>query len=87
MSSPDFTELARALRDRLEVIADHSHRDRDQAGHLQRLIEVSERLDALIAGLPGSELDPQFRHYLERRSYEKALAWIEEEKLKTEVQK
>ena len=87
MSSPDFTELARALRDRLEVIADHSHRDRDQAGHLQRLIEVSARLDARIAGLPGSELDPQFRHYLDRRSYEKALAWIEEEKLKTEVQK
>ena len=76
-----------ALRDRLEVIADHSHRDRDQAGHLKRLIEVSERLDALIAGLPGSELDPQFRHYLDRRSYEKALAWIKEEKLKTEVQK
>ena len=77
MSSPDFTELAGALRERLEVIADHAHRDRDQVGHLQRLIEVSARLDALIAGLPGSELDPQFRHYLDRRSYDKALAWIE----------
>jgi hypothetical protein len=87
MSSPDFTELAGALRERLEVIADHAHRDRDQVGHLQRLIEVSARLDALIAALPGSELDPQFRHYLDRRSYDKALAWIEEEKLKTEVQK
>jgi hypothetical protein len=87
MSSPDFTELAGALRERLEVIADHAHRDRDQVGHLQRLIEVSARLDALIAALPGSELDPQFRHYLDRRSYDKALAWIEEEKLKTEIQK
>ena len=77
MSSPDFTELAGALRERLEVIADHAHRDRDQAGHLQRLIEVSKRLDALIAGIHGSELDPQFRHYLDRRSYDKALAWIE----------
>jgi len=77
MSSPDFMELAGALRERLEVIADHAHRDRDQAGHLQRLIEVSARLDALIAGLPGSGLDPQFRHYLDRRSYDKALAWIE----------
>jgi hypothetical protein len=77
MSSPDFASLADALRERLAVIADHAHRDRDQAGHLQRLIESSGRIDALIAGLPAQELDPQFRHYLEKRSYDKALAWIE----------
>jgi hypothetical protein len=83
MSSPDLLPLAGALRDRLAVIADHSHRDRDQAGHLQCLIAVSERIDELVAALPAGDLDPQFRHYLERRSYDKALAWIEEERPKT----
>jgi len=82
MSSPDLNLLAEALRERLTVIADHAHRDRDQVGHLQRLIDVSGRIDALIASLPASELDPQFRHYLEKRSYDKALAWIVEEKRK-----
>jgi len=77
MSSPDFALLAEALRERLIVIADHAHRDRDAAGHLQRLIEVSGRIDRMIADLSASKLDPQFRHYLERRSYDKALAWIE----------
>jgi len=77
MSSPDLTSLASALRERLAVIADHAHRDRDQAGHLQRLIDVSGRIDSLIAALPTQELDPQFWHYLEKRSYDKALAWIE----------
>ena len=77
MSSPDFTMLAEALRERLTVIADHAHRDRDVAGHLERLIEVSGRIDTLSAALPVEELDPQFLHYLERRSYDKALAWIE----------
>jgi len=77
MSSPDFASLAEALRERLAVIADHAHRDRDAAGHLQRLIDVSGRIDTLIAALPTPGLDPQFRHYLDRRSYDKALAWIE----------
>jgi hypothetical protein len=75
--TPDFTPLAEALRERLAVIADHAHRDRDQAGHLQRLVDVSTRIERLAAALPPGELDPQFSHYLERRSYDKALAWIE----------
>ena len=77
MGGTDLTPLAEALRERLAVIADHAHRDRDQAGHLQRLIDASTRIDALITALPYSELDPQFRHYLEKKSYDKALAWIE----------
>ena len=75
--TPDFTPLAEALRERLAVIGDHTHRDRDQAGHLQRLMDVSARIETLAAALPPTELDPQFSHYLERHSYEKALAWIE----------
>ncbi len=69
--------LAVALRERLSVIADHAHRDSDPAAHLQRLMDVSTQIDALVAALPPRELDPQFRHYLERKSYDKALAWIE----------
>jgi hypothetical protein len=84
MSSLDLSVLAGGLRSRLAVIADHAHRDRDAAGHLQRLIDVSERIDAMVAALPSDELDPQFRHYLERRSYDKALAWIEGEDPKVE---
>jgi nitroreductase len=72
-----LASLAEALRERLAVIADHAHRDSDQAGHLQRLIEATGRIDTLIAALPAQELDPQFRHYLEKKSYDKALAWIE----------
>jgi len=77
MSSPDLISLAEALRERLAVIADHTHRNSDQFGHLQRLIDVSGRIDALISSVLTQELDPQLRHYLEKKSYEKALAWIE----------
>lgn len=77
MGGTDLTPLADALRERLAVIADHAHRDRDQTGHLQRLIDASTRIDTLITALPSGELDPQFRHYLEKKSYDKALAWIE----------
>jgi len=74
----DFSLLAEALRERLTVIADHAHRDRDPAGHLECLIKASGRIDALVTALPITELDPQFAHYLDRKSYGKALAWIEE---------
>jgi len=77
MSSPDLIPLAEALRERLAVIADHAHRDRDQAAHLQRLIDVSGKIVGLINSLSVQDLDPQFRHYLEKKSYDKALAWIE----------
>ena len=77
MSSPDLLPLAEALRERLVVIADHAHRDSDQKGHLQRLIEISGHIDTLISALPSQDLDPQFRHYLEKKSFDKALAWIE----------
>ena len=73
----DLSPLAGALRERLTVIADHAQRDRDASSHLQRLMDVSLRIDELIAALPAGGLDPQFLHYLERRSYDKALAWIE----------
>ncbi len=66
-----LTELAAALRERLAIIADEESR-RDPAQHTERLREVSERIEQIEQGLP-STIDPQLRHFLQRRSYGKAL--------------
>ena len=74
---PDlFTELAATLRERLAVIADRELYARDPAAHLDKLKTVSERITQLGAALPRP-LPGDFAHYLQRASYEKALAWIE----------
>ncbi len=78
MESSVFSELAAALRQRLEVIGDRAARERDPAAHLRALQAASERITELQAGLPAGKLDPQFAHYLSRCSYDKALAWLEE---------
>jgi hypothetical protein len=72
-----FSELRDALRERLGVIADHELRDRDPRAHLERLKSAASRLDAAIAQLPP-QCDRELRHYLERQSYLKALAWLDE---------
>ena len=77
---PDlFAELADALRERLAVIADRDLYARDPAAHLEKLKSVSERITELGAALPRP-LPGDFAHYLQRASYEKALAWIEANK-------
>ena len=73
-------ELAEALRERLAVIGDHALRASDPERHLAQLREASERITALQAKLPPN-IHPQLRHYFERTSYDKALAWIEQEGL------
>jgi hypothetical protein len=70
-----FAELAAALRERLEIISDEESR-RDTAQHMKRLQSVSERIEELEQRLPA-ETDPQLRHYLQRRSYSKALELVE----------
>ena len=70
-----MTALKSALRERLTVIGDEDSR-RDVSKHMARLQEVSQRIEALEAALP-STTDPRLRHYLERRSYDKALEWLE----------
>ena len=65
-----LTELADALRERLEVVADEESR-RDPVRHTERLKEVSEKLERIEHLLP-STIDPQLRHFLQRRSYSKA---------------
>ncbi len=70
-----IVDLKEALRERLEVIRDEKSR-RDQVAHLARLQSVSEKIDKLEALLPRP-LDPQLAHYLKRRSYDKALEFLE----------
>ena len=74
----DIVLLREAVRARLDVVADHALRDRDSAAHLEKLKQAAARLDTLVSGLP-SACDPMLRHYLERQSYTKALAWLEEQ--------
>ena len=73
-------ELAEALRERIAVIGDRGLRDLDPVAHLAKLREASERISDLEKRLPGNT-HPQLRHYFERCSYDKALAWIESEGL------
>ncbi len=66
-----FPELIAALSERLEIIADETSR-RDESQHIARLQAVSERIEQLEQRLPP-DIDPQLRHFLQRRSYSKAL--------------
>jgi hypothetical protein len=75
MNSPD-ANLAAALRERLAIIADQTSRQ-DPQRHLERLQEVSERIQALVKALPAP-VDPQLAHYLSRSSYDKALHFLEQ---------
>jgi len=66
-----FSQLADALRERLSIIGD-DHSRQDPLAHTGRLRVASEKLEALEQQLP-SGTDPQLRHFLQRRSYSKAL--------------
>ena len=68
-------QLTDALRERLALIADENSR-RDAGAHMERLRQVSERINALTAELPAP-IDPRLKHYLERCSYSKALEHLE----------
>jgi hypothetical protein len=68
-------DLVKALRERLAVIRDAKSR-RDETAHLARLQSVSEKIDKLEAALPRP-IDPQLAHYLKRRSYDKAIEFLE----------
>ena len=70
-----LAELAEALRERLVVIGDEESR-RDHAKHIDRLRVASEKIDRLQESLPPST-DPRLKHYLDRKSYDKALEYLE----------
>lgn len=66
-----LAELAEVLRERLDIIGDEESR-RDPRRHTERLREVSEKIELIEHRLPPT-IDPQLRHFLQRRSYSKAL--------------
>jgi hypothetical protein len=70
-----IVDLKNALRERLEIIRDEQSR-RDESAHMTRLRNVSEKIARLEAALPRP-LDPQLAHYLSRKSYDKALEFLE----------
>jgi phytoene dehydrogenase-like protein len=70
-----LADLAEALRERLAIIGDEESR-RDSDRHTERLREVSERIEQIERNLPPT-IDPQLRHFLQRRSYSKALELLE----------
>jgi hypothetical protein len=72
---PSMVDLANALRERLAIIRDAESR-RDQEKHMARLRAISEKIDQLQTALP-QPIDPQLAHFLQRRSYDKALEFIE----------
>jgi hypothetical protein len=70
-----LTELAAVLRERLAIIGDEQSRH-DPDRHTERLRVVSEKIEELERQLPP-KIDPQLRHFLQRRSYSKALELLE----------
>lgn len=75
-ADPSFRELASALRQRLATIADRAAYEGDSAAHFERLKAVAERIAALQSQLPAP-VDPRLAHFLQRCSYDKALAFLE----------
>jgi hypothetical protein len=71
-----FADLAQALRQRLAIIQDEESR-RDVNTHIARLRAVSEKIEKLQAALPRP-VDSRLAHYLQRKSYDKALEFLEE---------
>jgi hypothetical protein len=70
-----FADLAQALRERLAIIRnDESRRNAD--AHMARLQAISEKIEELQAALPHP-IDTRLAHYLQRRSYDKALELLE----------
>ena len=72
-----LADLAQAMRERLAIIHDEQSR-RDPNIHMARLRSVSEKIDKLQAALP-QPVDPRLMHYLDRKSYDKALEYLEAE--------
>jgi len=71
-----IVDLREALRERLAIIGDEEGR-RDTGAHMARLRAISERIDELASVLPRP-IAPQLAHYLQRRSYDKALEFLEQ---------
>ena len=74
-TSPAATLLVDALRERRVIIADTARRAAPEQ-HMQKLREISARIDRLSGELPRP-VHPQLAHFLQRASYDKALEFLE----------
>ena len=76
------SEFSGRLRDllerRLAIIADQEIREKNPAAQLEQLREVSEKITAMQEEAKGN-LPPRLKHYLERASFQKALACLKGE--------
>jgi hypothetical protein len=72
----DYEELRGLLRRRIELIADHSFRERDAAAHLEALKQVSEGIMAEHQRL-RAQLPPRLNHFLTQASFSKALEYLD----------
>lgn len=72
----ELINLAKLLKERLQIIADYEFRDKDPNAHLESLKKISEAIEDTHRSLKKT-LDPRLRHYLTNMSYEKALKHIE----------
>ena len=71
-------ELAEWLKKRVGVISDREWYQSDPEGHLKALATVSAEIDRFSLVLMGdTEVSPQLKHYLVKRSFEKALSFLE----------
>ncbi|HXP35875.1 MAG TPA: hypothetical protein VN827_10045 [Chthoniobacterales bacterium] len=70
-----IVDLAAVLRERLAIIGDENSR-RDPEVHTARLRAISEKIERLEAALP-KPINPQLAHFLQRKSYDKALEFLE----------
>jgi hypothetical protein len=77
---PDqFDKLKYLLRKRIEIIANHEFRDNDPDAHLIALKEISESIEKQHHDLQR-DVSPQLEHFLDNRSYNKALKFLEKAK-------
>jgi hypothetical protein len=70
-----LADLAQAMRERLAIIHDDESR-RNADAHMARLRAVSEKIEELHTALP-QPTDARLAHYLQRKSYDKALELLE----------
>ena len=73
-----IVDLIAVLRERLAIIGDAKSRC-DLEGHTARLRAISEKIEKLEAALP-KPIDSQLAHFLQRKSYDKALEFLENDR-------
>ncbi len=70
--------LTEALRRRIAIVADRSWYERDADSHLDALAEASLEIDRLSeVVLRDATASEKLKHYLIKKSYSKALQFIE----------